>query len=242
MGLGTGLIALCWLAWSEWLLGPWDSWMFLNRNRTEPVWEFGFMYIKILAVALAVFATAVAILRLLPPGIRLRKAPLRQRTCPAAALGLAVLAAWFAHAVTPYEVPVCMKSSGPDDADVFGYHFEGSAGRGFIPSELTAALAHSPDLLPRHTPPAKPLLRSWNGEAWYVIVDRRRLLVFTSENGAQPPESITAFVREAENIPLERVQKGALRDACLGFCSDPLSEMGYPEGRNEREALLLRSQ
>lgn len=55
----------------------------------------------ILAVAFAVAATVVAVMRTLPTDWKIRKSPLREWTWPALVVTLVVLAVWFGQAVTP---------------------------------------------------------------------------------------------------------------------------------------------
>jgi hypothetical protein len=65
-----------------------------------------FARLKIVSMALIVFAILSSSLRLLPARLILGKSPFCQRTWPACALGFLLLAAWFAYSVTPYRIPV----------------------------------------------------------------------------------------------------------------------------------------
>ena len=61
--------------------------------------------LAILAVALIVFAIATGITRVLPGRLVFRKMPLRERTWPAVAATLCLLAIWFTQSVIPYRIP-----------------------------------------------------------------------------------------------------------------------------------------
>jgi len=59
----------------------------------------------VLSVAMVVFAIACAAIRLLPPRWVIRERAVSTRTWPAIAIGFLVLAVWFVHSVSPYQVP-----------------------------------------------------------------------------------------------------------------------------------------
>jgi len=61
--------------------------------------------LTLLAVALLVFATIVAVLRLLPANWQFRKSPVSERTWPAFGVTFFILAAWFYQSVMPYRIP-----------------------------------------------------------------------------------------------------------------------------------------
>jgi hypothetical protein len=110
LGLVAGLMALPWLVWSERLLYS-SSWAALNLNvigdemdRTRQ--DVFFSELKILSVLWVVIATACAALRLLPSEWTLRNSPVCRRTWPVFAVGLLVLAAWWAHSAIPYRLPL----------------------------------------------------------------------------------------------------------------------------------------
>lgn len=88
------------------------------------------------------------------------------------------------------------------------------------------ALVQSPDLWNMGTTAPKPL-RSWNAEGWYVVLKDSRLLAFTTQNGATPPETITDLFRELEKLPASEQRITTVRDVCLGFCYDPVAALGF---------------
>ncbi|SPE41570.1 hypothetical protein SBA3_4410002 [Candidatus Sulfopaludibacter sp. SbA3] len=102
------------------------------------------------------------------------------------------------------------------------------------------ATARAPELWTLHTSTGKPLLRSWNAEGWYVVLKGSRLLTFTSGNRTSPPERITTIFREIEKLPLFETDLSTARDVCLGYCYDPLGELGHSAPADR--AKLLRSQ
>jgi hypothetical protein len=116
LGLFAGLIALPWFVWTELWLSPANSWVFLNtgdESVPEALALLALAKLKILSIALIVFAILYSSLRLLPSRLLLGKSPLRQRTWPAFALGFLMLAAWFIHSVTPYRVPLIVDGESP---------------------------------------------------------------------------------------------------------------------------------
>jgi len=117
LGLVAGLIALPWFVWTESLLTPVNSWVFLNtggESVPEALALLAFAKLKILSMALIVFAVLCSALRLLPARLAMRGSPLCQRTWPAVALGLLVLATWFARSVVPYREPIIVDGVSPE--------------------------------------------------------------------------------------------------------------------------------
>lgn len=83
-----------------------NSWVTLNLPAdrfSEPVLTYA--RLSILSVVLVSISTMLSLLRLCPDNWTLRNRPVRSRTWPAFALSIFVVAAWFAHSVTPYRVP-----------------------------------------------------------------------------------------------------------------------------------------
>jgi hypothetical protein len=87
--------------------------------------------------------------------------------------------------------------------------------------------------------PLSDTLRSWNSEAWYVVLNDSRLLAFRKEQTAPPREVIELF-HQIENLPLREDGRFAVRDVCLGFCYDPTAALGF-EALPQRVMLLARS-
>jgi hypothetical protein len=115
-GLIAGFIALPWFLWTEFVnFKIVNSWIALNFY-DHP--EFGgsvvFSKSKILAVAGTVVVIVLCTLRLLPARWKLRNLPIYQRTWPAFAVCLLVLAVWFCCAATPYRIPVIVDGISPD--------------------------------------------------------------------------------------------------------------------------------
>lgn len=112
VGLMSGLMALPWLVLSETAYYPWsNSWVALNLVLQDYPGAKSFATLttfsglKILSTALTAVAIVMSSLRLLPPKLMLRGVPLRQRTWPAFAICLIVLAVWFARSIMPYRIP-----------------------------------------------------------------------------------------------------------------------------------------
>ena len=123
-----------------------------------------------------------------------------------------------------------------DRRQLFRYHFARRAVRGAMPHQALLTFARSPELWKARTAPAKPLLRSWDAERWYVVRRDSKLLVFTTE----PPAEVERLLREIEEMPAVEEQSFIARDICLGYRYDLLAEMGHLTLQNR--ARLLRSQ
>jgi len=114
VGLVAGLISLPSFVWNE-LSRYESSWVSLNLPAEGSDREFVVLAeLKILAVALIVVSTTCSSLRLLPPKLSLRNAPAYRRTWPAFAVGLLVLAAWWAHSATPFRLPYIVDGVTPE--------------------------------------------------------------------------------------------------------------------------------
>lgn len=70
----------------------------------------------------------------------------------------------------------------------------------------------------------KPI-RDWNADNWYFIVGGAGIRTYT--NGGKPPEDIVNLFDDLEKLPQSSPARSERSDVCLGFCYDPLSEMGY---------------
>jgi hypothetical protein len=107
LGLAASILALPWFVWTESVQDE-SSWIFLNlaADLTSSQAYLIFVKLKLLSIALTVVASFCAALRLLPWQWDFKKSPLSQRTWPALAGSLSVLAVWLVHSATPYRVPI----------------------------------------------------------------------------------------------------------------------------------------
>jgi len=108
-----GVLSAPWLYWSVRgsVLG--NVWVMFNApDRDLPQFSMLHNELIILDVLLIVLATTVAAFRLLPAHWKLRKLPLRERTWPAVAICIIVLACWFSQSVLPYRLPGAVTHSG----------------------------------------------------------------------------------------------------------------------------------
>lgn len=272
LGLPAGLIALPWFIWSELSLAPWNSWIFLNYVPNHPEDErfVAFVKLKILLVALTLIACACASIRLLPAYLSLRNRPVCRRTWPALALGMAVLAVWFAHSAMPYRVPGYRDGLTPEfrilHVEKRGLQFRETMVSAFRDGrvlvwrdkrrlfryrfERRLALKTMPRerLLARAQSPelwklhTQPAraLRSWNADGWYIVLEHSRLLAFTSEYRTVPPQELPSLLSEIDKWPAYRELSFTAQDVCLGFCYDPLAALGLSDLQDR--ARLLRSQ
>ena len=115
------------------------------------------------------------------------------------------------------------------DRWLFQYRFDGHATGGVLDTalydEVTSTVTTSP-LASRRTPPAEQL-RSWNADGWYVVLQDKRLLAFTTENRLSAPREVTDLLHKIENLPAQWSTHGPIRDVCLGFCYGPVAALGF---------------
>jgi hypothetical protein len=128
-----------------------------------------------------------------------------------------------------------------DDRRLFQYRFVRQKLQVAMPYEHILAFAQSPYLRKRHTATLRPPLRSWNTERWYVVLQGSKLLEFATEDQTSLPEEIANVIRDILQLPISEKQTFLARDLCLGYCYDPLAEMGYYSAFEE-QAKLLRTQ
>jgi hypothetical protein len=69
---------------------------------------------RVVAVALLIVAFACSALRFLPRDWKLATTSISQRTWPAIAFSLSLLAAWYAASVSPYRIPYIVDAGWPD--------------------------------------------------------------------------------------------------------------------------------
>jgi hypothetical protein len=267
LGLLAGLTTLPWFIWSELALKPWNSWVLLIQDLDGGGFA-AFLKLRILAITLVAMSVGFALTRLIPTRLVMRQIPLCRRNWPALAVGLAVPAVWYVHSITPYVPPMCLRSVRPefqilhlekrglriyqtsvgatkdgkayiywDERSLPGYRFSRRSAVIAMGADRISAFAQSPELWKLNTP-ASQSLRSWNTECWYVALKDSRLLTFTSDRGTLLPEQITNLLREIEQLPKYEEQSFVARDVCLGFCYDPLAELGYYPASQRRARLL----
>jgi hypothetical protein len=126
---------------------------------------------------------------------------------------------------------------------LFQYQFESRGARvslGESPAilEHARALMRSPQLWALHTHQAKELW-AWNAEGWYITLKDSHLLAFTSEYHTAPPREVTELFQQIENLP-GQPRPFAIRDACLGFCYDPIAALGFVYANQSAFTLMRR--
>lgn len=83
-----------------------NVWLVFNIPNNDPgTYMRPYAVVAIAVVGLIALAGATAGLRLLPAPWQLRGTPLRQRTWPAIAVSVVVLATWYSQSVLPYRIP-----------------------------------------------------------------------------------------------------------------------------------------
>jgi len=116
-----------------------------------------------------------------------------------------------------------------NDRRLFQYRFEERGASAKLSEPLirrieTVIASSSQPRVVRAT--VKPI-RDWNADNWYFIAEGSGLRSYTSANGFKPPQEIVDLFDDLEKLPRSSPSRSELRDVCLGFCYDPLSEMGY---------------
>ena len=263
-----GLVCTPWIYSNEMRdYGLGNVWLVLNTPDNEPAgYPPLYAQMTILFVGLVVLAIATAALRLLPSRWQLRRSPLRERTWPAFAVCLVVLAIWFSQSVMPYRIPgavdysswpvlqilhvekrglqfheTCVSVWGrgipPHPVSVsfsgnhrrlFQYRFEESHASGQLPDSLVQrvrAMLPSSDRAREKSDTVEPI-RNWNADGWYFNVEGVGLKAYTTANGLTPPQEIVDLFDELEKLPRSSQSQSGRKDVCLGFCYDPLSELG----------------
>lgn len=114
-----------------------------------------------------------------------------------------------------------------NDRHLFQYRFTSHIVYGTSPENLherARGFARSTQLLnTRNTPMEAP--RSWNAEAWFVLLNGSRTVSFTSDDKTALPTEIKDFFYEIERLPLTEIRLQTIRDVCMGFCYTPLSTL-----------------
>jgi hypothetical protein len=83
-----------------------NVWLVFNVPDNDPgAYMRPYAYLAIAIVSLIAFAVVTAGVRLLPAQWQFRGTPLRERTWPAFAASIVVLAGWFGQSVLPYRLP-----------------------------------------------------------------------------------------------------------------------------------------
>jgi hypothetical protein len=102
----AGLVALPWFYWSLRDRGLGNVWLMFNLSGRE-IGMYPPLYaeLTIFAITLITLAIVTAGLRLIPSRWQFRKLSLCERTWPASAISLLVLAIWFSQSVMPYRIP-----------------------------------------------------------------------------------------------------------------------------------------
>jgi len=115
-----------------------------------------------------------------------------------------------------------------NDRRLLQYGFEEHSTRGELPDELIEQIdstiaGYESTKVGLTT--VKPI-RKWNEDAWYVSADRFGTKAYTSENGLTPPPNILDLFLRIQQLPTHDRYNIVMRDVCLGFCYDPLSDLG----------------
>lgn len=72
----------------------------------------------------------------------------------------------------------------------------------------------------------KPI-RDWNADNWYFVAQGTGLRVYRAANGSSPPQEIVSLFNDLEKLTRSPETRSERKDVCLGFCYDPLSELGF---------------
>jgi hypothetical protein len=124
--------------------------------------------------------------------------------------------------------PVRVSFSG-NDRRLFEYRFDESQSSGKLSETLTErvrAMIPSSERATPHSDTIKPI-RNWNADAWYFNAEGEGLKAYTTANGSIPPQEIVDLFDDLEKLPHSSAAHSTRKDVCLGFCYDPLSELGF---------------
>ena len=234
-----------------------SSWIIFNAALDRSNWLSVFM---VSSVAAIVVAGTCAALRLLPDRWSVRSVPLRERTWPAFAVAFLVLVVWLFHSAIPYTTPLIEDAIAPRfqilHVQKRGLHVEEveisafKDGRFYISRcsrslpEYKFGLRFAPGVmsyervqefidsaeLGKLNTRQTTRLRKWNAEAWYVVLQGTKLLVFSSEYQTTPPQVVTDMLSEIEKLPVGTERTQVTRDVCMGFCYHPLAALGLDYG------------
>jgi hypothetical protein len=125
-------------------------------------------------------------------------------------------------------LPTSVSFSG-NDRRLFRYRFNERYASGQLPEPLVErvrAIIPSADQGRRGWDKVGPI-RSWNADDWYFITTGSGLKAYTKVNGSTPPQEIVALFDDLEKLPQSAQTESDSKDVCLGFCYDPLSELGF---------------
>jgi hypothetical protein len=254
LGLVAGLIALPWLVQIEVAPTTWSSWLFFNSEGAFPLFaKRKILSVAIIVIAIACSSVRLLPARLWLRNIPLYRRTWPAFAIGFLALALWFVRSVTPYGVPGFaghggghefrilhvekrgmhihETELSSSRDGRvwvlrNDRRLIQYRFERSVARGMMPYQRVITFAQSSELWRPHTPPAKALW-SWNAEGWYVVLRDSRLLAFTSEYGKAPPQKVTDLFYEIEKLLASEEQTFAVRDACLGFCYDPVAALGF---------------
>jgi hypothetical protein len=124
--------------------------------------------------------------------------------------------------------PVSASFSG-NDRRLVQYRFRERSASGQLPQPLIERVRSM--LPPQNQSRAewdkvKPI-RNWNADNWYFIAQGTGLKVYSAANGSAPPQEIVSLFDDLERLTQSSEMQSERKDVCLGFCYDPLSELGF---------------
>ncbi len=115
LAFASGLVAISWFIWTDfaWQTNPWIWFNYVPASREEGD-LLTVVKLRILPVAIVIFAIACSAIRLVPPRWVIGKRAVSTRTWPAMTIGFLVLAVWLVHSVSPYQVPTIVDGPSVD--------------------------------------------------------------------------------------------------------------------------------
>ena len=115
-----------------------------------------------------------------------------------------------------------------NDRRLLQYRFEEHSTRGALTEELAERV--NSIIIKYENPKVRSdtisPIRKWDEDAWYISGDRLGDKAYTSENGQTPPQEYLDLFQRIERLPTHDPNSTVMRDVCLGFCYDPLSDLG----------------
>ncbi len=129
----------------------------------------------------------------------------------------------WGHSPRPFRVSV----SG-NNRRLFEYRFQDTSASGPLSeplAERVRALVQSSHRTREASETVKPI-RDWNADAWYFQAQGAGLKIYNTAHRSPPPQEILDLFQDLEGVPRSSQTRSEMKDVCLGFCYDPLSEMG----------------
>lgn len=107
-----------------------------------------------------------------------------------------------------------------DDRRLFQYSFEVTGASGDVPAEnmeaIEAVIGAGRYGNSDHSRNVSPW--SWSADRWFIYSEQRPQWSLANVDGSRVPSDILTWFEKAQVLSKEHIERGTLRDVCLGFC------------------------